>query len=129
VGSVRTINTAEVTYASTYPDVGFSLLLASLGGDPATACKSGTAATKTSACIIDNVLAQGSKSGYSLVAVGAPDTGATTNTSYLVTAVPQTLGTTGTRSFCSDQSGVIYNNPAGVIAATDAACVALKPLQ
>ena len=30
VGSVRTINTSEVTYASTYPQVGFALL-ASLG--------------------------------------------------------------------------------------------------
>src|ERR1700761_4939291 len=32
VGSVRTINTAEVTYASAYPDIGFTGTLANLGG-------------------------------------------------------------------------------------------------
>ncbi len=35
VGSLRTINTSEVTYSSTYPDQGFSPDLVSLGGTAA----------------------------------------------------------------------------------------------
>ena len=49
VGSLRTINTAEVTYASTYPAQGFATALAILGG-------TGTTATSSSALLLDNVL-------------------------------------------------------------------------
>ena len=59
VGSLRTINTAEVTYSTNFPATGFGPL-ASLGG----VCPSGTVALVGSACLIDNVLAQGTKSGY-----------------------------------------------------------------
>ena len=106
VGSVRTINTAEVTYSSTYPDCGFTNLT-SLGG-----ANSGTANT-TAAGLIDSVLANGTKSGYSF---GASSTGGSgtcgtgagvPNTSYSVGAAPTTPGTTGQRYFYSDQSGVI----------------------
>src|SRR5512135_3438452 len=58
VGSIRTINTSEVTYASTYPDIGFSKALGDLGG--AAPCTP----TTTSACLLDQVLAAGTKSGY-----------------------------------------------------------------
>lgn len=44
VGSLRTINTAEVTFATTYPSVGFTTL-ASLGGAAAT-CATAAGATK-----------------------------------------------------------------------------------
>jgi len=61
VGSLRTINTAEVTYATTYQAQGFAVL-ANLGG-PAGACATATGATSTTACLIDGVLAAGVKSG------------------------------------------------------------------
>jgi len=129
VGSVRSINTAEVTYATTYPDHGFADDLVSLGGTTAQ-CTAGTATTNAAACIIDPVLAAGTKSGYTLAALGTGYlVNVSPNTVYLVTAIPQTLGTTGMRSFCSDQSGVIFNDPTGVIAADDAACTALNALQ
>src|SRR4051812_3049001 len=54
VGSIRTINTSEVTYASTYPNVGFATL-ANLGGSGGSA---------TGAGLVDSVLASGTKSGY-----------------------------------------------------------------
>jgi len=38
VASIRTINTAEITYNSTYPTVGFSPDLISLGGAIGAAC-------------------------------------------------------------------------------------------
>ena len=51
VGSVRSSNTAEVTYASTYPDVGFSPDLKSLGDNgTATNCAAGKSTDKTYAC-------------------------------------------------------------------------------
>jgi type IV pilus assembly protein PilA len=111
VGSVRTINTAEVTYASTYPSDGFASLNA-LGG--AAPC---TTATNTAACLIDSVLASGTKSGYTFTA--APS-GNVPYTSYSVTAAPSNPGQTGQRYFFSDQSGVIRYNTAGAASNTDA---------
>ena len=59
VGSLRTLNTAEVTYNTTYPTVGFATLTA-MG--PTTG---GAAATSAAAGLIDANLASGTKSGYS----------------------------------------------------------------
>ena len=64
VGSLRTINTSEVTYYTTY-GVGFTTL-ANLGGSAATCA---TTATSTAACLIDATLAAGSKSGYTISVV------------------------------------------------------------
>jgi type IV pilus assembly protein PilA len=102
VGSVRTINTAQVTFATSYPADGFTSLV-NLGG-------TGTTASNAGALLIDNVLAGGTKSGY--VFTSAAGTAAP-NTSYTTTAVPVTVGTTGQRSFFSDQSGVIRYNLSG----------------
>jgi type IV pilus assembly protein PilA len=117
VGSLRTINTAEVTYASTYPSVGFAAKLADMGGLGST-CSAGTAPTTTNACIIDPVLTTGTKSGYTLAAVGTAGTSGAILVTYLATAVPVTNNTTGIRLFCSDQSGVIYSDSANTTAAT-----------
>ncbi len=116
VGSVRTINTAEVTYTSTYPDCGFTSLtnLAGAGG------------STTAAGLIDNVLATGVKSGYSFGTsniLGGANCGTgtgTPNTSYAVNANPLTAGTTGQRYFYSDQSGVIRYDQSTVATNTSA---------
>jgi type IV pilus assembly protein PilA len=104
VGSLRTINTSAVTYSSTYPANGYPPSLAAMGG--AVPC---TALT-TSACLLDQVLSLGTKSGYTFAWGG---TSGTPNVSYTVTAVPVSLGNSGQRSFFSDQSGVIRYNTAG----------------
>ncbi len=111
VGSMRTINTAEVTYASSYPDCGFTGLT-QLGGAGGNA---------TGAGLIDAVLASGVKSGYSFSATATGGSGscvgggsgAQPNTTYSLYG--QALTTqTGQRSFYSDQSGVIrYSTTAG----------------
>jgi prepilin-type N-terminal cleavage/methylation domain-containing protein len=95
VGSIRTINTAEVTYASTYPDVGF-VGLSNLGGAGGTAAAAG---------LIDSVLANGSKSGYQFLVTPANAVN-NSNTTYASTGDPVSAQT-GTRHFYSDQSGVI----------------------
>ena len=104
VGSLRTINTAEVTYSTTYPATGFAATLANLGGTAAQ-CGAGATPVPANACLIDNVLALGTKSGYNFTAVGA---GGAPLTTYTSTAEPASPGQSGQRDFCSDMSGVIY---------------------
>jgi prepilin-type N-terminal cleavage/methylation domain-containing protein len=120
VASIRTINTAEITYSSTYPTVGFAASLTVLGGvAPCTP-------TSTTACLIDSLLSGGKKSGYNFTE--APGTVATPQTTYYATAVPITLDQTGTRTFCSFEDAVVRVQPTGGAVASEAACQALAPL-
>ena len=105
VGSVRTINTAQVTYAANYPDTGYAANLTSLGGAVG-ACAPGTSGTTTAACLIDPTLSRGNKSGYSFAVSGGVQGGGPINNVYTVIGVPQAIGSTGQRGFFSDQSGV-----------------------
>jgi type IV pilus assembly protein PilA len=116
VGSIRTINTAAVTYSSTYPQDGFPGTLAALG-----AAASPCVATSAGACLLDQVLAAGTKSGYTFKWTGD---GNTPSVGYSITGTPVTVGTTGQRMFCSDQSGVIRFDPSG--AGCTAASLALQ---
>ena len=116
VGSVRTINTSEVTFASTYSDVGYSSDLASLGGS----CGTTVQPTSTAACLIDSVLAGATastspKSGYFFVYTNTPGT---PSIFYTITAQPANRGQTGQRTFFSDQSGVIRFDATGTATAT-----------
>src|SRR3979409_1703789 len=63
VASVRTLNTAQISYNSAYPTAGFGTSLTVLSGS----CTGATIPTSTSACLIDSQLASGTKSGYSFV--------------------------------------------------------------
>ncbi len=102
VGSLRSINTAQVTYASTFPDVGFAQNLASLGPS--------TAPDSTHAGLLDSVLGCGTqpcnKSGYQFSLSG-------TSSAYASYGTPITVGQTGQRAFFSDASGVIRYNQQG----------------
>lgn len=60
VGGVRTVVTSEIAYDSAYPKIGFSPSLAALGSG-GTDCRR---PTEQHACLIDDVLASGMKSGY-----------------------------------------------------------------
>jgi type IV pilus assembly protein PilA len=118
VGSIRTINTSQVTYSSTYPDIGFASALASLGGTAASCTGS---ATSTNACLLDSVLSGGTKSGYTFAVGGTTGTPIVT---YTVTGKPVVVGQTGQRAFFSDQSGVIRYDATGA-----GATVTSPPLQ
>ena len=108
VGSCRTIATAETTYASTYPDQGYSSTLAKLGG-------TGASASSTSALLIDNVLAAGTKSGYGFILTSD---NATPSVYYSVAATPTSAGQSGQRGFFDDASGVIRFTANGVAPTT-----------
>jgi type IV pilus assembly protein PilA len=102
VGSVRAINTSQVTYASSW-GTGFSPDLASLGG--AAPC---TVASSASACLIDPLLsvAPFARSGYVFDAAGTLAVNGVNN-GFEVNATPATVQTTGVRAFCADQTGLI----------------------
>ncbi len=108
--SLRTINTAEVAYSTSY-GTGFAPL-ANLGGPVGAVC----VASSATSCILDSLLSSGTKSGYTITTPtpAAVGTVTTPNANFSVSAVPMVLGQTGQRSFCSDQTGVIRADPAGV---------------
>lgn len=112
IQTMRTIGSAEASYNSAYPGSGYGCPLSSLGGDPKSGAPSAQAAQ-----LIDPALAtSGQKSGYSFtvtcgnkVTVNNQDV----YTSYTLTAVPQTVGKTGDRGYCSDENNIIKFDPAG----------------
>lgn len=98
VASIRAINTAEASYQSIYG--GYADSLEQLGGaEPCTK-------SAETACLLDESLAGGEKSGYRFVAVGGNASGGL-NTSYLASAAPDVFDRTGKRMFCSTDKGVI----------------------
>ena len=111
VGSIRTINTAQVTYSSAW-GTGYATALANLGDGGANPC----VAAAATACLIDGVLAAGVKSGYNFTSAGTLPSGGVNN-GFEARATPVAVGTTGQRAFCSDQTGVIRFNVTGAIAA------------
>jgi len=111
INSVQTITKAEIQYESSFPANGYACTLSSLGGDPSAGAPSATGAQ-----ILQGDLTSGYKSGY-VFSVGnctkVTVNGADRYTGYTVTAVPETVGKTGDRGFCSDQFGTIKYDPAG----------------
>jgi type IV pilus assembly protein PilA len=98
VASIRTVNTAEISYNSSYPTVGFAASLSALSG---TSC---APPTSTGACLIDTTLSSGTKSGYTFHLAGGTGTPVST---YALWGNPLTVNSTGVRSFCSVQDAVI----------------------
>ncbi len=81
--SIKTIQTAEVMYNTTYPDVGYSGSLPNLGTH-GSACET---VSSTNACIImDDALTSGLKNGFIFDLVGD---GNIPDKSYSITAVPE----------------------------------------
>jgi type IV pilus assembly protein PilA len=101
VGSLRSLNTACVSYNTTYGQFPGALLdLGPVG--------SGGVPSSTSADLVDAVLAAGLKSGYTFVY-----TAGTSNQSYSITAAPIAPATSGQNMYYTDQSGVIRVDVSG----------------
>ncbi len=117
--AIRTINSAEISYVSSYPQSGYADL-ATLGGpSPCTA-------TAAQACLIDNNLATATvspgKSGYTYltnVVVG----------NYVAAAKPVAPTVSGTKTFCSVNDAVVRYDPTGSAVNTVAGCAALPGMQ
>jgi type IV pilus assembly protein PilA len=128
---IRTVNTAEVSYYTNFPAVGYSKALADLG-DAAGNCST-VVPIATNACLIDNNLATNGtpvgtgKSGYTYTYASAAGAGGgALLTNYDVEANPLTVNTTGVKGFCSIQDAVVrYANPGPIVPCT----AAVQPLQ
>jgi len=111
ISSLRMLSTMENEYSSTYPQHGFACSLTALGG------KVGAGApTSESAQLINEDLASGNKSGYTFTITGCNKQ--TINNidqynSYQINAVPNSVGHTGNRGFCTDENGQIHYDPKG----------------
>ncbi len=90
ISAIRNIVTSHITFSAT---VGAGQYAADL------------AALET-ASLIDSVLGSGTKDGYAFASSGGAN-------AFTITGAPLTAGSTGTRYFFSDDSGVIRYNTAG----------------
>jgi type IV pilus assembly protein PilA len=101
IGSMRSLNTACVSYNTTYGQ--FPAALTDLGP-----VGSGVTPSSTSADLIDSVLAAGIKSGYTFVY-----TAGTSDQSYTLTATPIAAAASGQNMYFTNQSGVIRVDTSG----------------
>ncbi len=123
VGSVRSINTAEISYNATYSNLGFATSLPYLGGPAGAACVPST----SSGCFIDSSLSTGTKSGYKFtLAIGSSPVVGGTTPSYSISASPVTANQTGTRYFCSFEDAVVRSSTALPTLPCDATTTALQ---
>src|SRR5206468_264973 len=111
VSSIRTINTAEVTYQSAYPTVGYAPTLIALGpGAGVQTCPAG-GPLQAAACLVDSALANnvanGGKSGFTVDAAGLAGGAGALLITYGVGAAPAAFNQTGVRRFCSAEDGVL----------------------
>lgn len=111
INSVQSIFKAEIMYEADYPASGFACSISALGGNP----DSG-APTPAAAQVLQVDLASGYKSGY-IFSIANCSKSSVAGKDYVkgfnVTAVPETLGKTGDRGFCIDQTGTPEFDPAG----------------
>ena len=94
--TVRTLNTTEVTYSTTYPASGFAKDLTTLG--PNSTCDA------THACLIDATLASGTKDAYKYQITGIGT--AAPFTDYVIGAIPVGVSS-GNKDFCSTGDAVV----------------------
>ncbi len=94
-GMLRVFNTAEVSYANAYPQMGFACSLAALG--PGKDSKP----SAQHAGYIDPASASGMRDGYTFAVVNCTGTPAD---QYQIVAVPSDPSN---RTFCTDQTAVI----------------------
>lgn len=118
--TVRTINTAQVSYSTSYPDRGYAPDLATLGPGPSGSCVG--EGTADHACLIDNMLGNArctagswcTKYGYrfSLSREGecghppGAQEGAGAECTYVVVATPVNYGT-GSKGFCATSDAIV----------------------
>jgi len=112
VQTMRTIGSAELSYASAYQGNGFGCPLSVLGGDP----KAGAPTAQAAQLLPADLAASGQKSGYTFSVTCGSNTTINNQDVYNsveITGVPQTIGKTGDNGYCSDENNVIKVDPTG----------------
>jgi prepilin-type N-terminal cleavage/methylation domain-containing protein len=109
VGSLKAITTAQVSYASSYPNIGYADVLSKLS-TPAP----GNTPSVNAAGYLDSLLACSSqpceRGGYKF---SIASTEGSPVSSYRVIAIPAHTGLTGTRGFCADPQGTVTYDASG----------------
>ena len=98
ISAIRNLVTSHITYSATVGSGTYATNLTTL----------------QTAKLIDGVLGSGTKDGYTFSTSGGTNT-------FVVNANPNVAGTTGTRFFFSDESGVIRYSTGVAAAVTDSA--------
>ena len=123
--TVRTLNTAQVTYSADYPAKGYARDLATLGSGAEGSCST---PSETNACLIDDVLAKQNVKGGFRFSMSAVCGDNDVCSDYVVTATPLT-NATGSKSFCSASDAVIrYKRGSVFPPSTVEECQAWPPL-
>jgi type IV pilus assembly protein PilA len=120
VGALRTLNTSQISYNSTYPSIGFASSLAALSQGDSTCSPPDSGG----ACLIDSALASGTKSGYSFSLSGTGSTAP--SETYQFIAAPLSPNQTGIRYFCSFADAVVRVSPTTALTSCD---TTISPLQ
>jgi type IV pilus assembly protein PilA len=112
VQTMRTIGSAELSYASSYQGNGFGCPLSVLGGDP----KVGAPTAQAAQLLPADLAATGQKSGYTFTVTCGSKTTINNQDVYNsveIFGIPQTVGKTGDNGYCSDENNVIKIDPTG----------------
>jgi type IV pilus assembly protein PilA len=132
VASIRTVNTAQISYSSRYPDRGFAQDLAQLGPDPSPAGRASFEhANLIDAAMLNSTCAAGSwceKNGFRFNVTTACKVKYCGQ--YVVIATPVS-SSTGNKSFCSTSDAVIRSKAGDPVSLpiTAAECRSWSPLQ
>ena len=95
---LRNITSAELSYATSFPEKGFTCNFSDLTGGASS--------------FLDKGLAGGAQAGYTFTFSGCTTKGGAVNY-YQLVAQPQVVGKTGRASFCTDVNGSITSDPTG----------------
>jgi type IV pilus assembly protein PilA len=126
--TVRTLNTAETTYSTTYASFGYAPNLTTLGPNGVD-CSVAANVTATSACLIDGVLGTAPFTKGAFVYNIVSPTGGTPTPDYLITGISLTK-TAATHDYCSITDAVVRSQVttgSGIASAT--ACNTLPAIQ
>lgn len=113
IESLRVLGSSEVTYAAIYGN-GYSTTLAALGPVPA-----GAVATPSAAGLVDDLLANGSKSGYEFIYTPTLLDSTGRYNGFTIQANPQVAGTSGNDFYYEDQTHLIRMNTTAQAGSTD----------
>lgn len=113
IGSLRAINSAQATYASSCAGNGYAQQLQDLATPPAPGQQPFIQADLATNGILKSgytvtLVAEAGSAVVTVAAQACNAPAADTMSSYHATAVPLTLGLTGQRSFATDRGGAIY---------------------
>jgi type IV pilus assembly protein PilA len=109
VGTLRNINTAEVAYSTSHPEKGFTCSV-----DDLNVMRQENARIRNNSRNLNSVMVLNTKNGYNFILRDCEsDISDGPVVRYKVIAAPIQFNTTGGRTFCSDESGIIRQSNGG----------------